>query len=137
MLREGEKGGETITLVAKGELGDGAHAKAALVARDKVLRVRLLEAVGAARQADLADEALLLDHTNRELWDTSGEAGLVLAADARARALAADVDVGEVARLVTAAAGCVHHLLLHRHSGLGLSIRRRHGFFVSVRRTVS
>jgi hypothetical protein len=73
--------------------------------RDQVLRVGLLQARGAAVQAKLADEAILLDHADRQRGVVRGAAELLLNADEGALATAEDEDLLQVDGAVAANGG--------------------------------
>ena len=98
------------TLLAEGQLDRELEDQQVAVEAHKVLRVRNLQAGGAARQADLANEAVLLDQADRVLIDTALAAKLLLETDERPGALADDCDVLKVARRVAADEARVHHL---------------------------
>ena len=98
------------TFVSERELCHLTHTEALAVAGDKILCIRCLETEGAARQAELADEAVFLDETNRKLRFTSGKAALLLNADAGAAALGKDEDFVEIEGCVAANASGIHHL---------------------------
>jgi len=87
-------------LVAKGKLSDGVAAEAAALRGDEILGVGHLEAHGAARQAALDDEAVLLDDADGELLLVSSEAALLLEADAGSGARAEDKDLVKVEGIV-------------------------------------
>jgi hypothetical protein len=74
-------------------------------ARDQVLHVGLLQARGAAVQAKLADEAILLDHADRQRGVVRGAAELLLNADEGALATAEDEDLLQVDGAVAANGG--------------------------------
>ena len=103
------KGG-VRTFVSERELCHLTHTEALAVAGEEILCIRFLETEGAARQAELADEAVLLDHTNGKLRLTSGKAALLLNAEAGAAALGKDEDFVEVEGRVAANASGIHHL---------------------------
>ena len=98
-------GGGKSTLVAEGELRNGLEAEHVADTRDQVLRVGLLQARGAAVQAKLADEAILLDHADRQRGVVRGAAELLLNADEGALATAEDEDLIQVDGVVAANGG--------------------------------
>ena len=98
------RGGKS-TLVAKGELRNGLEAEHVADTRDQVLHVGLLQARGAAVQAELADEAVLLDHADRQRGVVRGAAELLLNADEGALATAEDEDLLQIDGVVAANGG--------------------------------
>ena len=114
------------TLVSEWELRRTLEAEALEVTGEEVLGVGRLQAHRAAGQSYLADEAILLDHTDRELVLTSREAALVLQADACAATIAENLNVLEVASRVAADASGVHEV------GHGDGVLRRAGRRMSV-----
>jgi len=109
-LEEAHRAHGRPDLVSEWELRRTLEAEALEVTGEEVLGVGRLQAHRAAGQSYLADEAILLDHTDRELVLTSREAALVLQADACAATIAENLNVLEVASRVAADASGVHEV---------------------------
>ena len=100
------------TFVAKGELPNALAAEDLGVILEQFLHVGRLQARGAAVQAKLADEAVLLDHADRKRGVVRDAAELLLKADEETLASGEDEDLLQVADVVAANAGREHALLL-------------------------